>query len=119
MFRAFKNKKGFTLVELMVVVVIIVILTGIAVPVLNSVTGNANKKAAEANLRIINGAIMMYTANNEGSTPAKADLEGGYLQEWPEGPDGVTYDVGGSPLAATITEGTDTGPWFDSGNSWN
>lgn len=40
----FQNKKGFTLVELMIVVVIMGILVAVAVPVYGAVTTNAEKK---------------------------------------------------------------------------
>ena len=102
--RALRNRKGFTLVELMVVVTIIGILTAIAVPVYNSVTERANQAAVEANLRTIDGAIMMYQANNlDATAPAVADLEGTYLQAWPTGPDDVVYTIAGARGVATKT----------------
>ena len=44
MFKFMKSKKGFSLVELMIVVVIMAILVAVAVPIYNSVTGNARAK---------------------------------------------------------------------------
>ncbi len=86
-----KNQKGFTLVELMVVVVIIGILVAIAVPVYRNVQTNAEKKANEANIRIIEGAIQMYLA--EGGTLDELAEEGidlleeqKYLKEVPKYP---------------------------------
>ena len=43
MFKFMKSKKGFSLVELMIVVVIMAILVAVAVPIYNSVTDNARK----------------------------------------------------------------------------
>ncbi|MBE6747994.1 MAG: type II secretion system protein [Ruminococcaceae bacterium] len=53
MFKFMKSKKGFTLVELMIVVVIMAILVVVAVPIYNSVTDNAREKTCLDNQRQI------------------------------------------------------------------
>ncbi|MFZ5596488.1 MAG: prepilin-type N-terminal cleavage/methylation domain-containing protein [Bacillota bacterium] len=71
----FKSQKGFTLVELMVVVVIIGVLVAIAVPIYNRTTIAAEQKAHDSNLRTLDGAIDQYYAN-AGSWPSSiADLD--------------------------------------------
>jgi len=61
---------GFTLVELMVVVLIIGILVAIGIPVFNSAEANAEKKACYGNQRTIEGAYQTYRAD-----AAEADVE--------------------------------------------
>ena len=53
MFKFLKSKKGFTLVELMIVVVIMAILVAVAVPIYSAVTRNARIKTCAANRREI------------------------------------------------------------------
>ena len=48
-----QSKKGFTLVELMIVVVIMAILVAVAVPIYSAVTENSRKKTCLANQREI------------------------------------------------------------------
>jgi prepilin-type N-terminal cleavage/methylation domain-containing protein len=69
-----KNRKGFTLVELMVVVVILGILVAIAVPVYNSSTQKAQDNANKATARTILGAIQVASANNETNNPSETQI---------------------------------------------
>ena len=95
------NEKGFTLVELMVVIVIIGVLVAIAVPIYNSVTAGARESAYEANERILKGAAAMYFAENgpvDGSITKDTNHLDPYLESWPENP------LGTGDFVVTINE---------------
>ena len=59
------NKKGFTLVELMIVVVILGILVAIAVPIFNAVTRNAKRRSCQSNMRVMLGVAVQIGTDND------------------------------------------------------
>ncbi|NLE64512.1 MAG: prepilin-type N-terminal cleavage/methylation domain-containing protein [Elusimicrobia bacterium] len=61
-------KKGFTLVEILVVITIILILAGIAVPRMKGFRDEANKAKAKAELKILQAAVESFK-NNTGAYP--------------------------------------------------
>ena len=56
--------EGFTLIELMIVVLIIAILVAIAVPVYLNSRASAQKRTCQSNQRIVDGAVEAYQMND-------------------------------------------------------
>ncbi len=85
-----KNQKGFTLVELMVVVAILGVLVAIAIPVYNTVTFSAQQKSHNANVRTLEGAVEVYAADHPTILRTDMDvitvLASVYIKEVPVNP---------------------------------
>ena len=78
--KLFRKEEGFTLVELMVVVLIIGILVAIAIPVFNAAKGNAQKKSCFANQRTIEGSAQTYNAEFDKLPLQPAELVSAYIK---------------------------------------
>jgi prepilin-type N-terminal cleavage/methylation domain-containing protein len=110
--KMFRKDEGFTLVELMVVVLIIGILVAIAIPVFSAAKANAQKNSCYANERTVEGAYQTWIADNptatKPSTWALLTTSGGassvvpnYVKATPSCPASGTY-------SATFTNGSNS-----------
>lgn len=98
MFKNMRKDEGFTLVELMVVVLIIGILVAIAIPIFNNASNNAKVKTCDANIRTMRGAIEQYIALDPANVYGDIDGSGdlvteGVLKAAPVCPFGTAYVI--------------------------
>ena len=69
-------QRGFTLVELLIVVIILAILAAIVIPQFSSSTVDANEAALDSNLNALRSAIEIYKAQHNGVYPGAVAATG-------------------------------------------
>lgn len=96
-----QKKKGFTLVEIMIVVVIIGLLAAMAIPAFQKVRETSQTKAITNNLRQLASAADQYFLEYGETTVLSSSLIGAdaYVKTF--------ATVAGETYTATITQGTD------------
>ena len=108
-----KNKqRGFTLIELMIVVAIIGILAAIAIPKFADLIRKSNEGATKGNLGSVRSALSIYYGDQEGlfpNTPEALTTGGDYIDMIPKA---KTPNYHGDSSAVRLAESqNDDGGW--------
>jgi len=89
-----RKKEGFTLIELLIVVAIIGIIAGIAIPNFLGARTKARVTRAFADMRALADALEMYYVDNTTYPAALADLSPTHMTSLPNDPFGTDDDPG-------------------------
>lgn len=101
-----RNRRGFTLVEIMVVILIIGVLLAIALPTFTRSSNSSRAKACMSNLRQIDSGKSQYAMDQKltaGAAVAWNNLVPHYVKTQPACPSGGTYAIGVIDTKPTCT----------------
>ena len=100
------KRRGVTLIELLIVVLILAALSAIAIPRISQSATNAKKNACWTNIDMVNSSIEMYNADN-GSYPANLQTVTQDLNYFPDGEPTCAITAGTYPNALTAQNRVD------------
>ncbi|HEY3332838.1 MAG TPA: prepilin-type N-terminal cleavage/methylation domain-containing protein [Capsulimonadaceae bacterium] len=95
--KTLRKAAGFTLVEIMIVVLIIGILLAIAIPNFVTARNASRSRACVANLKQIDSAKQQFIMDTKAAstvTPTNANLTPTYIRSFPACPASGTYTIG-------------------------
>ena len=130
-----KHHRGFSLIELVIVVVIMGIISAIAIPRLSRGARNAGASAVKGNLATLRNAIELYAAEHDGNYPGATialqltqysnatggttsatktatEVYGPYLKEIPPLPVGTNKDDANIDVVSATPTGLTTNGWW-------
>lgn len=88
------NEKGFTLIEMMIVLLIISVLILVAIPNVTKHSKSIDTKGCDAYLKMVEGQVQAYKMDTKKTPTSLTDLtKGGYLPADAKCPDGTELTI--------------------------
>lgn len=108
----FRSKKGFTIIELLIVIAVIAILVGIALPRFKGMRDEGNITRAKGELRTLQTAVESYRIHT-GAYPAAAGFEATLIAATPQIISATMNDpfAAATPYVLVLSSGT-TGNFY-------